>query len=195
MSTALDCLAPCTWGSSGACDVRLVVVTVLGFYLAVLAALPATASEVPGAADASSVAAWQEQEWTDLDGNRWSAEELLGKVVLLDFWATWCLPCLAQMPHLRELSQRFAERDVVVLGVVLDGKQRRPLRSFLARHDITWPQVHQPLAFGSDAARHFGIDTVPATVVVDRRGRIVARNLTGPALGATLQMLVDLDAP
>lgn len=160
---------------------------------AVVAPLPATASEAQGVDSTVTAGVWQGVSWTDLDGNRWSSEELRGKVVLLDFWATWCLPCLAQMPHLRELSGRFAEQDVVVLGVVLDSKQRRPLRSFLARHRINWPQVHQPLAFGSDAALHFGVDNVPATVVVDRRGRIVARDLTGPSLDATLQMLLELD--
>ena len=167
----------------------------LALQLMSLAVQPVAATGPHASATTASEGVWQGITWTDLGGNRWSAEELHGRVVLLDFWATWCLPCLAQVPHLREISERFDEQDVVVLGVALDSKQRRPLRSFLARHRIQWPQVHQPLAFASDAALHFDVDKVPTSIVVDRQGRPVARDLTGSALDATLQMLVALDLP
>ena len=160
------------------------------------AAIPAAEATPSGtSADASSI--WRSEEWTDFSGRRWTSRDLEGAVVVLDFWATWCTPCLAELPHLRRLDAAHGDRGLVLVGVALDTIERRELRAFLLRHDIVWPQVHVPRGVEAELARRFGIEAVPATLLVDRRGRIVARDLRGRALRAAVESLLDIgsDSP
>jgi thiol-disulfide isomerase/thioredoxin len=147
--------------------------------LSCLAVLPAAADSI-----------WRAEEWTDTEGRTFTAAELEGHVVLLDFWATWCAPCLADLPHLRELHERFGGEGLLLFGIALDSIDRRGLRSFLLRHGVEWPQVHEPSGTDSALARRFGVEAVPATVLVDRRGRIIARDLRGEALARVLGTLI-----
>ena len=161
----------------------------------------AAAGSVPLASDATAPdgtprdapSIWRSEEWTDLSGRRWTSEDLDGAVVVLDFWATWCAPCLAEMPNLRRLEAAHRERGLVLVGIALDTIDRRRLHSFLLRHEVTWPQVHVRLGFGGEVARRFGVETVPATLLVDRQGRIVARDLRGRALEAAVEALLDVE--
>ena len=142
-------------------------------------------------ADADSI--WRPAEFIDTEGRQWTAADLEGHVVLLDFWATWCAPCRAEFPHLRRLKERFGEHGLVLVGVALDTTGRRRLRSFLLRHDLTWPQVHARRGFEGELAVRFGIEAVPATVLIDREGRVVAHNLRGRALEATVETLLGIE--
>ncbi len=158
----------------------------LGFLGALTLSLVSAGAEEPPAS------VWQDVAWTDLAGRQWTRAELEGRVVLLDFWATWCAPCLAELPHLEELHERYADRGFVLLGVALDTLDRRRLRSFLHRHDVRWPQVHESRGTDGEAARAFGVEAVPSTVLVDRSGRVVARGFRGPALAAAVDALLGL---
>lgn len=148
--------------------------------LAALTVLPAAADSI-----------WRAEEWTDIEGRTWAAGDLEGQVVLLDFWATWCAPCLAELPHLRELHGRHGEEGLLIFGIALDTTDRRRLRSFLLRHDIEWPQVHEPAGVEAEIARRFGVEAVPVTVLVDRRGRVIARDLRGKALAKVIGTLLS----
>lgn len=132
-------------------------------------------------------------DWSvaDLQGRTWGPEQFEGKVVLLDFWATWCPPCIAELPHLRRLDERFAGEDFVLIGVALDAIDRRGLRAFLRRHNVEWPQIHARRGVDSDLARHYSVEAVPATLVLDRRGRPVARDLRGQALELVIETLTE----
>lgn len=138
---------------------------------------------------------WSTIRWVDLDGKTWSATELEGRVVLLDFWATWCAPCLAELPNLRQLAEKHPSDDLVILGIALDTLDRARLRSFLRRHGMTWPQIHEPRGVDGEVARRFGVEAVPATFLVDRGGRLVARDLHGRALEVTISTLVRQKRP
>lgn len=135
---------------------------------------------------------WQDVDWTDLDGRTWTVDEFRGHVVVVDFWATWCAPCLAELPNLRRLHETHHDDGLLVLGVALDAIDRRRLRSFLGRHGVDWPQVHEPQGIASKAARRFGVEAVPAVFVVDTEGRVVARDLRGEALTASVEALLEI---
>jgi thiol-disulfide isomerase/thioredoxin len=128
--------------------------------------------DLQGAVDALNV--------VDLHGKRWTANELKGRVVLIDFWATWCAPCLVQIPEFKRLRARYGDR-FEVLAISLDGRSRRDLVAWLNRQDITWPQVHDGRAFSSPAARPFGVAALPASLLVVN-GKIVGTNLRGEPL-------------
>lgn len=120
----------------------------------------------------------------DLQGTRWTADSLSNRVVLIDFWATWCAPCLVQIPEFKRLRSKYGER-FEVLAISLDSRNRRDLVAWLNRQDITWPQVHDGRAFSSPAARPFGVAALPASLLVVN-GRIAGTNLRGEALDAAL---------
>ncbi len=106
----------------------------------------------------------------DMDGTSWRLSELQGKVVLLNFWATWCGPCREEMPHLENLHRRFAEQGLVVLGVNDETADRA--RQFLEETGITFPNLHS--ADGQEF-RLYAIDAIPTSLIVDRSGRIRKR--------------------
>ncbi|MEO1084410.1 MAG: TlpA disulfide reductase family protein [Acidobacteriota bacterium] len=153
---------------------------------ALLFAHPAVAG--PESADVSTVEIWPA---LDLDGDTWGPDELRGKVVLLDFWATWCLPCIAEFPNLRRLDERFPDDDFILLGIALDAIDRRGLRAFLRRHGVDWPQIHENRGVDSARAERYAVEAVPSTVLIDREGRWVARDLRGRALKLAVEALVS----
>ncbi|MEM9556284.1 MAG: TlpA disulfide reductase family protein [Acidobacteriota bacterium] len=160
-----------------------------------LAALVAVLGAGVPAPHASAESIWRAEEWTDLEGHTWTAEDLEGRIVVLDFWATWCAPCLAELPNLRDLHERFGKHGLEIVGVALDTIDKRALRSFMLRHSVVWTQVHVPSGTGSEIARRFGVEAVPVTVLVDRRGRVIARDLHGEALAAVVATLLPDATP
>ena len=109
---------------------------------------------------------------TSLNGANFDPASLQGKVVVLDFWATYCVPCLKEIPTFNQLHRQLASRGVVVLGVSMDEDGGAPLvESFLKKHPMNYPVV---LA-GGKAGDMFHIDKLPTTVVFDRHGRQLQR--------------------
>lgn len=126
----------------------------------------------------------------DMDGRRWTRVDLAGRVVVLDFWATWCAPCLAEIPHLRRLQADFGADRVQVLGVSLDASDRRTLVSWLNRQRVSWPQVWDGRAYDGTLAERFGVASLPTSVLVGPDGRVRALNLRGDRLRAAVAALV-----
>jgi thiol-disulfide isomerase/thioredoxin len=95
-----------------------------------------------------------------------------GKVVLVDFWATWCAPCLGALPEMEELSRKLGGQPFAIVGVDTDADDRR-LRAFLARRPAAWTQVRDR---GAKVAKQvFGVRGYPTYLVLDREGRIVRK--------------------
>jgi thiol-disulfide isomerase/thioredoxin len=126
----------------------------------------------------------------DLSGRHWTGTDLEGRVVLIEFWATWCAPCLRQIPVLRKLRERYGPERFEVLGVSLNSSERRDFTAWVNRQGVAWPQVHDGRAFNGRVARSFAVGALPASVLIDRRGRVVAANLRDEALERAVAALV-----
>jgi peroxiredoxin len=114
-----------------------------------------------------------------LDGDSISWERLKGKVVLVDFWATWCPPCRKSMPELQALYDRYADRGFTVLGVSIDEGGPARVRKFVAGRRIRYPiALDHP---ERPAWERFRVKAVPAAFLVDQEGRIVAQWTGAPA--------------
>ena len=121
-----------------------------------------------------------------VDGRPFSLEKLRGKYVLLDFWATWCGPCVEQMPHLRATNQAFGRDDrFVMVGLSLDDRPEAP-RKYAAEHGMPWVQVFLGAWGDSTIARAFDVQTVPSVWLIGPDGKVVAKDLSGDAIRATV---------
>jgi thiol-disulfide isomerase/thioredoxin len=130
------------------------------------------------------------QEFLTTDGTRLSLDALRGKVVLLDFWATWCAPCLAELPRLRRLHEELGPSGLVIVGVSLDAIEARRFASWTRRNGVTWPQVRDGRSYNGALARAFDVEELPSTVLFDREGRLAARDIRGEQLEAAIRRLV-----
>jgi thiol-disulfide isomerase/thioredoxin len=158
--------------------------------LALLASMPPSvagqAESVPPGPIATLADATTDAGLRDLDGRLWRADALEGRYVFIDVWATWCAPCLADLPALRALARTRTE-TLVVIGVSLDTMPRRDLVSWLARHDVTWPQHFDGRGYRGPVADRLGVTSLPASLLFDRNGRLVARNLRAGAVAERLR--------
>ena len=123
-----------------------------------------------------------------LDGDRLSLADLRGKVVLVNFWATWCPPCVAEMPSLERLHRTLSPEGLAVVTVSTDEDQAE-LRKFVAQHGLTLPVLMDP--GGRVAGGDSRTTPYPETFLLDRQGRIL-RHVVGPAEWDSPEMLADL---
>ena len=125
----------------------------------------------------------------DLHGKPVHLKDLRGKIVVLNFWATWCGPCNAEMPMLVAVSRQFSPADVVFVGASVDDRSSRgKVPAFLQKYHITYP-VWLGATAGDLHRLQMG-DAVPATAFLDRKGVIVARIL-GQMRPGELQQRID----
>lgn len=110
-----------------------------------------------------------------------------GQVVLLQYWATWCEPCKADMAILKELHSKY-NRDFAVIGVNLDNTEAE-LSAFLKENPLPWSQIFEPGGLESRPAVEMGILTLPTMILVDQEGRVVHRNITAGEIEAELKRL------
>jgi thiol-disulfide isomerase/thioredoxin len=113
-----------------------------------------------------------------------------GKVVLVDLWATWCAPCISELPHLQALSEKFGADDFLMLGVVLESGDPKEVRDFLTEKNIHYTQV-----MGEDGTKEaFGpFLGYPTKYLIDREGRVVKRyfGVRGDEITTDVEKLVE----
>jgi peroxiredoxin len=124
----------------------------------------------------------------DVDGNPLRFDDLRGRYVLLDFWATWCAPCVAELPRMQAAYSKYHEAGFEVVGVSLD-ETKTAVQDFIRTRKLPWRQVHNA-SCGGDLVEAFGVGAIPATFLLDPQGTIIRLELRGPALEQTLSRLL-----
>ncbi len=117
----------------------------------------------------------------DLSGKPLSLEQFKGKVLLLDFWASWCVPCVAEMPAVVKAHQQFKAKGFEVVGISLD-EDRAAMTRFQRSFKMPWRQVFDGKGWESEVAQKYGVKAIPFTLLIGRDGKIAAVNLRGEAL-------------
>jgi thiol-disulfide isomerase/thioredoxin len=120
-----------------------------------------------------------ELSFTDaVTGKTVNMTDYKGKVVVIDFWATWCGPCVAKMPELKEIYAAYKDKGVEFIGISLDQPEAQggltKLKEFVAKNQITWPQYYQGKGWESEFSSGWGINSIPAMFLVDKEGNLAA---------------------
>jgi thiol-disulfide isomerase/thioredoxin len=126
---------------------------------------------------------------TTIDGKQVSMDDLQGKVVLLDFWATWCEPCREALPHIRKVAKKFEGQPPVILSVSLDTDEQK-WKEFVGKNEMTWPQYRDG-GFTGPTATMFGVKSIPHTYTIDADGVLQEEHIGDSAVEGKLKKLLE----
>ena len=112
-----------------------------------------------------------------------------GQVVLIQYWATWCKPCKADMPTLKDLASRYGKSGFDILGVNLDGTAEE-MAEYVKEYQLPWPQIYEEGGLDSRPANELGILTLPTMILVDKEGKVVNRNIRVAEIDGELRRLI-----
>jgi thiol-disulfide isomerase/thioredoxin len=135
---------------------------------------------------------------TFLDGTKLDWPAYKGKVVLVDFWATWCGPCIQELPNVLANYEKYHDRGFDVVAVNLDS-DRAKVEAFVEDRKLPWKTLYSDDAetngWKHPMATYYGIGAIPAVILVDQKGNVVSLNARGPELGRLLGELLPDAAP
>jgi thiol-disulfide isomerase/thioredoxin len=117
----------------------------------------------------------------DLDGKPLSVANDKGKIVLIDFWATWCGPCVRELPNVLKVYAKDHDKGFDIIGVSLDSDKAK-LTSFIKEKNMTWPQYFDGKGWENKVSTKYGINSIPATYLLGKDGKIIGKDLRGDAL-------------
>lgn len=123
-----------------------------------------------------------------LKGEKVDLAEMKGKVILLDFWATWCGPCVAELPNVKEAYKKYHDKGFEVIGISLDSEEGQ-LKDFVKENDMPWPQQFDGGGWDNKIAKEYGIRSIPAAFLV-KDNTILATGVRGPLLEQKLEELL-----
>ena len=123
-------------------------------------------------------------------GDRITLGSYRGKVLLVDFWASWCKPCRQEMPTVKSVYKEFHEKGFEILGISLD-QSEASFEGYIEEQGITWPQIFDGKGWKSSVGQKYGINSIPATFLIDRKGTIRYRDLRGDKLREAVRELIE----
>ena len=123
----------------------------------------------------------------DLDGQFVDSAQFQGKVLVIDFWATWCPPCLSEIPGYIALQEKYGKDGLVIVGISLDSEAPEAVKEFVAQHHMNYPVV---LGDESVTTPFGGVEEIPTTFIVDRQGNIRYRKVGAEETAAFEQRLL-----
>ncbi len=123
-----------------------------------------------------------------LDGQHVSMDDLTGRVVLIDFWATWCGPCREALPHMLQIAKKFQGQPLVVLSVSLDSDEQK-WKEFIAKNNMTWLHYRDG-GFTGSLANLFGVKAIPQTFTIDADGVLQDQHIGDASIEGKLKKLV-----
>lgn len=127
----------------------------------------------------------------DTNGKPLALSSLKGKVVLIDFWASWCMPCRQENPNVVKMYEKYKDKGFTVYSVSLDENKDAWLKA-IKDDNLSWPNhVSDLKGWQSSAAALYSVSSIPATFLLDKEGNIIAKNLRGPELEQKLQQVLD----
>jgi len=129
----------------------------------------------------------------DLKGRKWYLKNLKGKVIFLNFWATWCGPCKEEMPSIETLYQQFKEKNFVFLTISVDYEGKKNVREFIERRGYTFPVLLDPKCQVLDL---YEVKEIPTTIIIDKNGKMVGkaigpRNWKNPEVFSLLTLFIE----
>lgn len=127
-----------------------------------------------------------------IEGNEFTLSSLQGKYVLVDFWASWCQPCMKEMPNVIEQYKKYSDKGFEIVGISLD-RQESPWKKAITDNEMNW--IHawdmaDPSKQG-ETAKAYNVQSIPSTFLLDKEGKIIEKNLRGEELAAKLAELLD----
>lgn len=130
----------------------------------------------------------------DLSGKPISLAQYKGKVVLMDFWATWCPPCVGEMPNVIANYKKYHAQGFDIVGVSLD-QDKGALTKYIADNKMPWRQIFDGKGWGSAVGKQYGVQSIPFGLLIGRDGKIIALEVRGPALGPAIEKALAAKAP